>query len=534
MVEMIFGLLGGLALFLYGMQCMADGLQKLTGDKLKRVFGLITNLPILGVGIGAGVTAVVQSSSLTTVMAVGFVNASLMTLKQAIAIIMGANIGTTITAQLVAFKITEYWAILIAAGFFVYFFVKRKKIKNAGYIFFALGMLLLGMVTMGAAMDPLKDSDWFYNVVLTIGKYPILGLLVGMAFTAIVQSSSATTGLLIAMAGTGIVPFEVALPILLGSNIGTCVTALLSSIGTSVSAKRVAVAHVLFNVFGAVLFMIVLPWFSQLIQLISPDDVARQIANAHTFFNVIVTLLVLPFISKFTKLVEKLIPDKSGGLSKCVKYLDMRFLDSPDFAVDLACKELLHMADLARENLRWSVEALLEKDQEKMAKVEEQEDVVDDLEKEICRYLSQISQSGMSEQLSVLHTGLLHAANDVERISDHATNIIEQASVMVADNLSYSDAAVEGLKEMYNVTDQAFGYAIVALKDKDMKAASLSYEYEQKVDDMERALRKEHMQRLINGQCSAASGVLFLDVISNLERVSDHASNIADVAKGNI
>lgn len=534
MFQMIFGLLGGLALFIYGMQCMADGLQRLTGDKLKKIFGAITNIPVLGVAIGAGVTAVVQSSSLTTVMAVGFVNASLMTLKQAIAIIMGANIGTTITAQLVAFEITQYWAVPLALGFFIYFFIKRKKVKNTAYIFFALGILLLGMITMSNSVAPLRESPMFYDAIVFFSQYQILALLAGMIFTAIVQSSAATIGLLIAMASTGLVPLEAALPILLGTNIGTCITAVFASIGTSTAAKRVAVAHVLFNVIGAVLFMLILPLFTKLVLAVSPDSVARQIANAHTLFNVIVTVLMTPFIGKYAKLIEKIVPTKAPGPSKNVKYLDWRFLDSPDFALDLALKEVLYMADLARENLRWSIEALLDKDPEKIEKVEEQEEVVDELEKDICRYLSQISQSGLSETLSVLHTGLLHAANDVERISDHATNIIEQANIMIGENLSYSEVAENGLREMYRLADQAYGYALVALSDHDMRAADLSYEAEQQVDDMEHDLRSEHMARLIAGQCNPSSGVLFLDVISNLERVSDHAANIADVAKGNL
>lgn len=534
MFLMIFGLLGGLALFIYGMQCMADGLQRVTGDKLKKLFNVITNIPIIGVAIGAGITAVVQSSSLTTVMAVGFVNASLMTLKQAIAIIMGANIGTTITAQLVAFEITQYWAVPLAVGFLIYFFVKRKKMKNTGYIFFALGILLLGMVTMTEAVEPLQSSQWFYNAIAFLSKYQILGLLAGMVFTAIVQSSAATIGLMIAMATTGLVPLEAALPVLLGSNIGTCITAVLASIGTSMAAKRVALAHVFFNVIGSIIFMIILPWFEQLVVAISPVSVARQIANAHTLFNVIATVLFLPFISKYAKLIERIVPDKGPAPSKNIKYLDWHVIDSPEFAVELARKELLYMADLARENLRWSIESLLNKDAEKIEKVKEQEEVVDELEKEICRYLSQISQSSLSEPLSVLHTGLLHAANDIERISDHATNITEQAEITINENLSYSAVAVEGLREMYRIADQTYGYALVALADSDMRAADLAYENEQMVDDMEKELRCDHMRRLIAGECNPSSGVLFLDVISNLERVGDHASNIADVAKGKI
>ena len=534
MFQIITGLLGGLALFIYGMQCMGEGLQKITGNKLRKVFGVITNLPIVGVGIGAGVTAIVQSSSLTTVMAVGFVNASLMTLKQAIAIIMGANIGTTVTAQLVAFNITDYWAVLLAGGFIFYFFCHKKKIKNTGYIVFALGILLLGMMTMSAAVYPLRENEAFYEAIVFFSQYKIFGLLAGMIFTAIVQSSSASVGLLIAMAGTGMVPLDAALPILLGSNIGTCITAVLASIGTSVAARRVAVAHVLFNCFGAILFMLILPLFTKLVLIISPDDIARQIANAHTIFNVIVTVLFLPFINKYVWLVEKIVPDKEQGISKNVQYLDWHFVDSPQFAVDLARKELLHMGDLARENLRLAIEGLLEKNEDKLDEVRVQEKVIDELEKEICRYLSKVSQGSMSEVTSVSHVGLLHAANDVERIGDHAVNIADQAAVMLKNNLMYSNVAAEGLREMYQLADHIYGSALEALAKEDADRLAIIYADEQRLDDMELSLRQDHMKRLTEGHCSAEAGVLFLDVISNLERVGDHATNIAEVAQGKI
>ena len=534
MFEIITGLLGGLAIFIYGMHRMAEGLQKVTGDKLKKVFNVITNIPIVGVAIGAGITAVVQSSSLTTVMAVGLVNATLMSLKQAVAVIMGANIGTTITAQIVAFKVTEYWAVVIAIGFIFYFFTKKKKIKNTGSIIFALGLLLLGMVTMSASMYPLRESEVFYNAILFVSEYKILGLLLGVAFTALVQSSSATTGLLIAMATAGVMPFEAALPILLGSNIGTCVTAILASIGTSVTAKRVAAAHVIFNLTGAIFFMIILPWFSDLVLMISPESVARQIANAHTMFNVITMLAFIPFINKYVRLMEKIIPEREKKLAKSVKYLDLNFIDSPQFAVDLALKELLHMASLARDNLKVAIEAILEKDEAKIAKVEEQEEMVDELDKEINRYLAKVSQSTMSESISVKHTGLLHAANDIERISDHAINITDEARELIDDNLYFSDIAKEGLTKLYKLTDKAFSNALISLEKEDMELAFSVDGDEQRIDDMEECLRQDHISRLQRGCCDPEAGVLFLDVLSNLERVGDHSCNIAHIAQGKI
>ncbi|MDO4581337.1 MAG: Na/Pi cotransporter family protein [Bacillota bacterium] len=535
MAEMIFGLVGGLALFIYGIQCMGEGLQKLTADKLRKVFSMISGLPVIGVLLGAGVTAVVQSSSLTTVLAVSFVNASLMSLKQAIAVIMGANIGTTITAQLVAFQITKYWAALLGIGFIIYFFCRRKKLKNGGYIIFSLGLLLLGMVTMSQAMYPLRESEAFFNMIAFFSQYKILGLLAGMVFTAIVQSSSAAIGLLIAMASTGVVPLDAALPVLLGANIGTCITAMLAAIGASVPARRVALAHVLFNLAGSLIFMAILPWFYDIVIAVSAsDEVARQIANAHTLFNVIATLLFLPLINKYTALVTWLIHDKPSAESQMTVYLDWQVTNIPELAVGLARKELLHMGKLAADNLRLSVEGLLDKDADKLERVKQQEDIVDGVEKEICRYLAAVAQKPMSEMLSVEHTGLLHAANDIERISDHADNIADLAQGMIDEHLDYSAVASEHLRQMYALSARVYEEALTALEQRDLQMAAEAQELEQQVDELEHRLRSQHMRRLVEGSCQAEAGVLFLDVISNLERVSDHANNIANITQGKI
>ena len=535
MFKLIFGLLGGLALFIYGMQLMGDGLQNLASKKMRHVLEVLTGVPLVGVLIGAAVTAVAQSSSLTTVMVVGFVNASLMTLKQGISIIMGANIGTTITAQLIAFKITEYWYFIIALGFVAYFFARKKQIKNTGFIFFSIGLLLLSMVLMGDAMKPLSASDDFAKAMLMFSRYKLLGLLTGLVLTAIVQSSAATIGVVIAMASQGLISLDAALPILLGQNIGTCITAVLASIGTGTSARRAAAAHVIFNFLGAILFMICLPVFQNAVLAVSPaGDVPRQIANAHTLFNVICTIICLPLINKFTNLVMRLVPGEEKELARGPIYLDWHMVDKPAVAIDLALKEVLRMAALAGDNVRMAVDGFLQRDAKLLREMKDQEAVVDDLEKEISRYLAKVSQSGMGEALSIRHTGLLHASNDIERVSDHADNIADRAFISIGDDLRFSSMAIEEIKTMYALVRETYNMAVEALKEGSEDLARQVYAKEQVIDDMEKQLRKSHIGRLKEGICETEAGVVFLDIISNFERVGDHANNLAHVSQGDM
>ena len=535
MFKLIFGLLGGLALFIYGMQLMGEGLQNMAGKKMRRVLEVLTGVPVIGVLVGTAVTGVVQSSSLTTVMVVGFVNASLMTLKQGISVIMGANIGTTVTAQLVAFKITEYWYLLVALGFLAYFFMRKKHLKNTGFIFFSLGVLLLGMVLMGDAMKPLSSSEGFTRAMLMFSQYKVLGLLTGLVLTAIIQSSSASIGVLIAMAAQGLIPLDAALPILLGQNIGTCITAVLASVGTGLSARRAAAAHVIFNMLGAVAFMIALPLFQSAVLAISPaGDVPRQIANAHTFFNVICTMLCLPLINQFTRLVMRVVPGVEKELTRGPVYLDWHMVDSPPIAIDLALKEVLRMAALAGENVHMAVEGFLQGDAKQLQAMKDQEEVVDELEKEISRYLAKVAQAVMGETDSVRHTGLLHASNDIERVSDHADNIADLAFISIADGLRFSPMAIEEIKTMYALVEETYNLAVQALKEEQAELAAQVFAKEKIIDDMEKRLRQSHISRLKEGVCGPEAGVIFLDIISNFERVGDHANNLAHVSQGDM
>jgi len=368
MFQIVFGLLGGLAIFVYALQSMGAGMQKVAGKRAHRVLEALTSVPVVGVLVGALVTVVVQSSTLVTVMVVGFVNAAMMNLKQAVSVIMGANIGTTLTAQLAAFRITEFWALLAAVGFIAYFVFKRKSIKNTGYIIFTIGLLLLGIGLMSQAMAPLRFNPVFQNMMVTLSVNPLLALLAGFLFTALIQSSTAATVLIVAMATQDLISLQAALPLILGTNIGTCVTAVLASLGTTLSARRAAAAHVLFNTMGALIFLIFLAQFEMLIVAISPaGDVARQAANAHMLFSVISTLIFLPLITPFVKLVVKVVPGKETASVNGPIYLDWHMVETPAVAINLAQQELVRMAEFAGHNVQLAMEGFLERDEKKLA-----------------------------------------------------------------------------------------------------------------------------------------------------------------------
>lgn len=535
MTGMIMTLIGGLALFLYGMQTMADGMQKAAGDRMRRILEVLTSIPVVGVMVGAFVTAIIQSSSATTVMVIGFVNAGLMTLKQAVGVIMGANIGTTITAQLIAFKITQYILPLIAVGFAIHFLSKSRLYRYIGQVILGFGILMLGMDTMSLAVQPLKESANFSMLITGLGSHPFWGLAVGSILTAIIQSSSAFIGILIALSSQGLIPLEIALPLLLGSNIGTCITAVLASIGQNLIAKRAALAHVLFNIFGSLLFLVLLKQFAIFVLAVSPDhDIARQIANAHTFFNVINTLIFLPLINQFVHMIVKLAPGREEVVLRGPIYLDERMLGTPAIALSLANKELIRMAQLAHQMVAEAMESFLHKDEQKASQVYEHEDIVDELATAITVYLAKISQKGMNPSLSKKHTGLLHGVTDVERIGDHAENIAEMALARIEENLPFSDQALEEITALSALASETFLKAISSLQHDAPDEARETLELEKGIDELEKELRRNHISRLNTGKCFPGSGVIYLDIMSNLERVGDHSNNIACAVLGEI
>ncbi|MGI6712830.1 MAG: Na/Pi cotransporter family protein [Bacillota bacterium] len=530
-----FGLFGGLALFIYGMQAMGDGLQKTAGNKMRRILEVLTSIPIVGVLVGALVTGIIQSSSATTVMVVGFVNAGLMTLKQAISVIMGANIGTTMTAQLIAFKLTDYYFPIIALGFALNFLSKKKSIKYLGQVLLGFGLLLLGLDVMGSSMEPLREYQGFRDFMTKFGTYKLLGVAVGMVMTMLIQSSSATIGILIAMSTQGLLDLDAALPILLGDNIGTCITAVFACIGTKITAKRAAVSHVLFNIIGSIIFLALMPYYKSLVLLVSPaGDVARQIANAHTSFNLLNTIIFLPLISLLANVVTKIVPGEEKVTRKGPIYLDQRMLNSPSIAISLANKEVIRMGELASDNLDNAMKIFTNRNKKLLKEVYEMEDLIDNLENDITEYLAKISQVGLTESISTFHTGLLHAVNDIERVGDHAHNIAHLAEISIEEEVHFSPVAVRELKNMHKFVLDTFKLSVQALSDGDMTLADKVLENEVKIDEMEKFLRKSHIGRLNEGQCVPHSGVIFLDIISNLERVGDHSTNIAAVVRNDI
>ncbi|RKD22522.1 phosphate:Na+ symporter [Caminicella sporogenes DSM 14501] len=532
-MEIFFGLIGGLGLFLYGMNVMAAGLEKSAGDKMKKIIEVLTSNRIMGVLVGAVVTMIVQSSSATTVMVVGFVNAGIMSLTQAVGIIMGANIGTTITAQLASINFTEIAPVSVGIGVGIWLFSSNRKVKNVAEILIGFGILFIGMHFMKDAVNPLRQYEGFTNLLLSFGGNNIsdkaLAILSGFAVTAIIQSSSATTGLLIALASQGLLPIESAFPVVLGTNIGTCVTAMISSIGANKTAKRAALVHMLFNVIGTVLFIIFLANPTIKIVTSMSDDPARQLANAHTLFNIANTLILLPFASILVYIVKKIIPYDPNEEKEIqgIKYLDERILETPSVAMVQVMKEVLHMGNVTLESYGKAMEAFFKADEKIAAETFKFEKIINEMEREIANYLLKISNTEISSKQREIIDGLFNTINDIERVGDHADNLAELAVYRVENKLKFSDEAISELTRMHERVVKSYKEALTALKTGDTKIAQRVVEREGEIDLMEKNLRANHISRLSKQQCIPTSGVIFLDIISNLERIADHASNIA-------
>lgn len=527
--KMIFGLLGGLGLFVYGMKLMGDGLQKAAGDRLKRILEVLTTNRFLGVLVGTGVTAIIQSSSATTVMTVGFVNAGLMTLSQAAGVIMGANIGTTMTAQLIAFKLSDVAPLILAIGAIMVLFSKRKKTRDIGEIVLGFGVLFVGMTMMEHSMSPLRELPAFKNLITTLGHNKYLGVLVGLAMTATVQSSSATIGILMALAANNGIPLEVALPILFGDNIGTCATALLASIGTSKNARRASLIHLTFNIIGTIIFMLAMDLILKIVPILG-GDIQRQIANAHTLFNLTNTIIQVPFIAFLVKFVTWVIPgeDKKDNVLATV-YIDKRLIETPSVAIGQVLKEMVRMGNLALENIDNAMKCFFNYDEKLINEGAKKEELINYLEREITSFMVQLSNSSLSESQSKIITSLFHVVNDVERVGDHAENLYELAQYKNENKLPFSEQAITELKFMSETVKNAMNSAIESLENNDKESAKRVIETEGRIDAMEKQLRIEHIERLNKNICYPASGTIFLDVISNLERVGDHSNNMAEI-----
>lgn len=543
-IFMVLTLLGGLSLFLYGMNVMGGGLEKLAGGKLEKIFEKLTSNPFKAVLLGASVTAVIQSSSATTVMLVGFVNAGLMKLHQAIGVIMGANIGTTITAWILSLsgvegdsffikmlKPTSFSPILALIGVIFITFLKDGRKKDIGSIFIGFAVLMFGMDMMSGAVAPLKDVPEFANI-LTLFKNPVLGVLAGALLTAIIQSSSASVGILQALSSTGAIRFGAALPIILGQNIGTCVTALLSSIGTSKNAKRVAVVHLYFNIIGTVLFLSVFYIANAIFKFQFINDVvgAANIAVVHTIFNVSTTFVLLPFIKQLEKLAYLTIKeekDDKPDTEDLFKLLDDRFLATPAIAIEQCRTAAASMADISKKSIELAIQLTENYSDELAEQINGMEALVDVYEDRLGTYLVKLSSTDMTFKDSQSVATLLHAIGDFERISDHAKNIVSTAQEKHNKEIDFSAQARRELKVLCDAVLEILDLAVKAFSSNDLYDAYLVEPLEEVIDQLQTKLKSRHVKRLTKGMCTIELGFIFMDMLTNLERVSDHCSNIA-------
>ena len=545
-MKIIFGLVGGLAIFIYGMNMMSECLQKAAGEKMKKILALLTKNPILGVLAGALTTAVLQSSSATTVMTIGFVSAGLMSLPQAISIILGANIGTTMTAQIIAFKITDYIYLFIFAGFLISFVSKKEKVKNIGQTIFAFGLLFLGIETMGDVMKPLASSAFFVNMIGKVSHIPILGVCVGAVMTLVVQSSSATIAVLqnfAAQAGPDGVTSIIAIPILLGDNIGTTITAVLASIGQPKDARRTAFAHCVFNISGAILFLFLVKPYAALIQFISPkgneiDVISRQIANAHTGFNLVMTLIWIPLIPLMVKIVMKLVPDGKEMGTKALenpKYLDNKLIAQPAAALQLVAKEVMYCAKLVDEMIGKLQYGNGKIDKENAELVEENAKILQKLCASVNDYFASLYSGGvLTEEQASQSAGMQYILCDIDRIGQLTREIMETVAKQNKGKHKYSKEALKELKKAMEQIQMIYGSCIQAISgDVNMDIKELM---RQKEDIMQlgEKMRKNHIARVGKGKCDSKLTIPFNDVLHNIDRIGNSCVNLVEVAKENV
>jgi len=539
-------MLGGLALFLYGMNVMGDGLSQASGGRMEKILEKLTNNPLKAVLVGAGVTAVIQSSSATTVMVVGFVNSGIMKLQQAVGIIMGANIGTTATSwilSLAGIDSTSFWIkmlkptsfspILAIIGVGIILFSKKDKLKNVATILIGFAVLMFGMDTMSGAVEGLKDVPEFTSLLLKFSN-PILGMIAGMVLTAVIQSSSASVGILQALCMTGAMPFSSALPIIMGQNIGTCVTALLSGIGASKNARRASLVHLYFNVIGTVVFMLGFYAINAVVPFAFLHEAATPvgIATMHSIFNVTATVILLPFSKLLVKLATVSVKDDEvqseiSEEEKVLQLLDVRFLETPSVAVEQSRNVAVTMAGLAEESMNLAMELLDSYDEEKAQHVVYLESIVDRFEDELGSYLVKLGSKNVSEKDGHVLNTILHCIGDFERISDHARNIKEAAEEMYEKGLQFSDKAQTELEVMKKAIHDILKITMLSFNEEDLKLATQVEPLEEVIDELSMDMKQRHIKRLREGKCTIELGFVLSDISTNMERVSDHCSNIA-------
>ena len=538
----VLALLGGLAIFLYGMNLMGDGLAKVAGGKLERILETLISNPIRAVLLGMGVTAVIQSSSATTVMVVGFVNSGIMKLSQVVGIIMGANIGTTVTSWILSltgiqsdnfiirlFKPTSFSPILALIGVVLIMFTKSQKKKDVGEIFVGFAILMYGMNAMSGAVEPLAEVPEFTGMLVKFSN-PILGVVAGAVLTAIIQSSSASVGILQALCLTGMVPFSAALPIIMGQNIGTCVTAILSSVGAKKNAKTAALMHLIFNIIGTIIFSIIAIAY---LSIVNPawahgNITQTQISMVHTVFNIVTTVLLFPVSDWIIKLAKKIGHVEEEVQDESVVLLDDRMLETPGIAIQSTVSELVRMGHVVADSLEVARKVMFERKEEQIAFLKEEESKVDRLSAGITSYAIKLSTLQINEREHEEVAHMLQIVSDMERISDYCENISEFAESLLEKQVDFSEVGVEHLNKMLDVCIASYLYALEAFESNDRESALKTIEKETEADGLEISLRAKHIKRLTNQQCNTEAGVVFLDSLVCLERISDHARNIAE------
>lgn len=552
---LIFGVVGGLGLFLFGMKIMSEGLQKVAGDGMRRILAALTNNRFIGTFVGLAVTVIIQSSSATTVMVVGFVNAGLMSLTQSIGVVLGANIGTTVTAQMLAFKITHFALPAIGIGTGLKLFSTSKRWSYIGEIILGFGILFFGLSTMKDAFAPIKGSAELQNFFLLVGDNHLLAILIGALLTILVQSSTATIGITLALATTGLLSFDVSVALILGENIGTTVTANLAAIGTNRAARRTALAHFLFNFLGVAYMLALFPYFASFVDHITPGDanfvvqsqqvaeqlgvaigdkpfIARHIANTHTLFNILNTIVFLPLVGLLAKLATIIIPGREDEMEFHLKYLDNRVLNTPPIAFGQARAETKRMAMITLEMLEDTEYIFQNLDEKRIASLIKKEDIVDLLQKEITDFLVALSQQSITQEMSENIASMMHMANDLERIGDHCENLTTLFARQKSQKIVFSEAAIQELLELTYKTREFLSFAIDALERNDTSIGEKAYFLATVIDNMEENLRNNHISRLNTGECAVNQGLLFIDILHNFAKIGDHTFNVTKAVTG--
>ncbi|MFO7982977.1 MAG: Na/Pi cotransporter family protein [Desulfuromonadales bacterium] len=553
--DLIFGLVGGLGLFLFGMKTMSEGLQKVAGNRMRQILAALTTNRFVGTFVGMAVTAIIQSSTATTVMVVGFVNAGLMSLVQSIGVVLGANIGTTVTAQLIAFKITKYALPAIGLGTAFKLFATNRKWSYGGEILLGFGLLFFGLSIMKNSFDPVKTSTEFQQIFTVVGDNPLLGVAIGAILTMIVQSSTATLGITLALASSGLLSFAGAFALVLGENIGTTITANIAAIGTNLAARRTALAHFMFNFLGVAYMILLMPFFMGIVDSITPGSpdlivqtaeqatqmgvsvgdnpaIARHIANTHSLFNIINTIIFLPLVGILAKITTMLIRGREEEMEFHLKFIDNRVLNTPPIALGQARSETRRMAQKTDKMLTETLLYIRNGDEKLIAGLDKNEELVDLLQKEITDFLVALSQKSISQETSKDISSLMHMVNDLERVGDHCENLWSLAQRRRDQKAPFSEIARQEIDELADKTQRFLRFVISALERDDTTIMEKAQTMEEEIDQIEDSLRNNHITRLNTGECSVMSGLIFIDMLHNFEKIGDHTYNVAEAVIG--